>query len=209
LSQAIEQGGNLQAAWRTDPHASGMGGCSGDIGVHAFNAAEFVSGLRVERLSAQLSAVVPGRVLDDDCNLLLQFEGGVPGVLVASQIAAGDRNGLRLRVYGEAGGLDWSHERPDRLILNWLDRPSQVLHAGAPYLSPASLAATRLPTGHPEGFIEAFANIYGDVAAAIRSGRPPQAAPGIEDGVRGLAFVDCAVASSRNGSAWMDLTEFG
>jgi len=208
LSKTIEQGGDKQAAWRTDPHASGLGGCSGDIGVHAFNIAEFVSGQRVERVCADLSTIGPGRVLDDDCNVLLRFENGAPGVLIASQIAAGDRNGLRLRVYGEKGGLDWSHETPSVLTINWLDAPVQVLHAGSSYLSPAAGGATRLPTGHPEGFIEAFANIYRDVAATIRDGVPAQFVPGIVEGVRGMAFIEQAVLSSREGSTWVSLQEY-
>jgi predicted dehydrogenase len=210
LSAPIElDGRNKQAAWRADPHASGAGGCSGDIGVHAFNIAEFVSGLQVERVCADLSTVVAGRALDDDCNVLLRFEGGAPGVLVASQIAAGDRNGLRLRVYGEKGGLDWRHDAPDILTLNWLDAPVQTLHAGAGYLSDAAAGATRLPTGHPEGFIEAFANIYRDFARAIRTGCPNDLTPGIVEGVRGMAFVEQAILSSREGSTWVSLQEFG
>ena len=210
LADPIERADDAkQAAWRTNPQKAGLGGCIGDIGVHAFNIAEFVSGARVERLSAQLSRIVPGRALDDDCNVLLRFESGAPGVLITSQVAAGDRNGLRLRIYGERGGLDWSHERPDRLTLNWLDRPSQTLHAGAPYLSPASLRGTRLPTGHPEGFIEAFANIYRDFAAAIVAGAA--AADGVPDaleGLRGMAFIECAVQSSLKDGAWTNLSEF-
>ena len=210
LAEPIEQrGDNKQAGWRTNPQEAGLGGCIGDIGVHAFNVAEFVSGARVTQLSAQLSRIVPGRALDDDCNMLLRFEGGAPGVLIASQVAAGDRNGLRLRLYGERGGLDWSHEQPDRLTLNWPDRPSQTLHAGAPYLSAASLRATRLPTGHPEGFIEAFANIYRDFAAAILAGS--SAADGVPDaleGLRGVAFVERAIQSSVKDGAWTSLEEF-
>jgi predicted dehydrogenase len=206
LSQPIErEAGARQAGWRTDPAEAGIGGCSGDIGVHAFDIAEFVSGARVARVCADLSTVVEGRALDDDCNVLLRFETGAPGVLVASQIAAGDRNGLRLRVYGEKGGLDWSHEQPDRLTLNWLEAPSQTLHAGSAYLGPAAAGATRLPTGHPEGFIEAFANIYRDVAAAVRGEGGADHTPGIEAGVRGMAFVEAVVTSSRGGSVWVDL----
>jgi predicted dehydrogenase len=199
---------NRQAGWRTDPSQAGLGGCIGDIGVHAFNIAEFVSGRRVERVCADLSSIVPGRELDDDCNVLLRFEGGAPGVLVASQIAAGDRNGLRLRVYGETGGLDWSHERPSELTINRLDGSSLKLHAGAPSLSAASLSVTRLPTGHPEGFIEAFANIYRDFARAVVAGATrAETVPDIVEGVRGMAFVESALASSRSGSAWTSLGE--
>ncbi|WP_044564472.1 Gfo/Idh/MocA family protein [Azospirillum sp. B4] len=205
LSDAVEKTDNAQAAWRADPAQSGLGGCIGDIGVHAFNVAEFVSGLGVTRLNADLNSVVPGRRLDDDCNILLRLGQGVPGVLVASQVAAGDRNGLRLRVYGEKGGLDWCHEQPDVLTLNWLDRPTQVLHAASPYLSPAGRGPARLPTGHPEGFIEAFANIYRDFAQAIGLGQglSGTAVPTIHDGLRGMAFVARAVAA--NGAGWVDL----
>ncbi|MEE3623549.1 Gfo/Idh/MocA family oxidoreductase [Nitrospirillum sp. BR 11752] len=205
LSEAVEKTNNAQAAWRADPAQSGLGGCIGDIGVHAFNMAEFVSGLKVTRLNADLNSVVPGRRLDDDCNILLRFGDDVPGVLVASQVAAGDRNGLRLRVYGERGGLDWCHERPDVLTLNWLDRPTQTLHAASPYLGPAGQGPARLPTGHPEGFIEAFATLYRDFAAIIVSGGDLDgtAVPTIQDGVRGMAFIARAVAA--NGAGWVDL----
>lgn len=205
LSEAVEKTDNAQAAWRADPARSGLGGCIGDIGVHAFNVAEFVSGMAVTRLNADLNSVVPGRRLDDDCNILLRFGDDVPGVLVSSQVAAGDRNGLRLRVYGERGGLDWCHERPDVLTLNWLDRPTQTLHAASPYLGPAGRGPARLPTGHPEGFIEAFATLYRDFAAIIAGGGDVggTAVPTIQDGVRGMAFVARAVAA--NGAGWVDL----
>jgi len=208
LSQPEELNGDKQASWRTDPRFAGPGGCSGDIGVHAFQIAEFVSGLQVEWLCADLSNVVPGRILDDDCNVLLRFQGNVPGVLIASQIAAGDRNGLRLRVYGERGGLDWSHEQPDRLTLNLRDESTRILHAAAPYLGQASRTASRLPQGHPEGFIEALANIYRDFAQAVRSGVPAETTPGISSGVRGVAFVERAVLSSNEGSTWVSLEDF-
>jgi predicted dehydrogenase len=174
--------------------------------VHAFNLAEFVAGVRVERLCADVSTVVPGRQLDDDCNVLLRFAGGARGVLIASQISAGARNGLRISVYGEKGGLSWSHERHTELVLDWLDRPSQVLHAAAPYLSAPARAASRIPTGHPEGFIEAFANLYRDFADAIAEGRTSaDPVPGIQDGVRAMAFVERAVAASRAGEGWVAL----
>lgn len=205
LSRPLERDGdNKQASWRADPKQSGVGGCIGDIGVHAFNIAEFVTGHRVERLCADVSTVVPGRGLDDDCNVLLRFEGGARGVLIASQISAGARNGLRLSVYGEKGGLTWSHEDPNVLTIDWLDGPSQVLHAGSGYLGPAARAVTRLPTGHPEGFIEAFANIYRDFADAIE-GRGGGFVPDIQAGVRGMAFVERAVAASRDDAGWVAL----
>ncbi|HET6971402.1 MAG TPA: Gfo/Idh/MocA family oxidoreductase, partial [Phenylobacterium sp.] len=210
LSRPLEREGDKQATWRADPAQAGVGGCIGDIGVHAFNLAEFVSGAPVERLCADLAAVVPGRTLDDDCNVLLRFAGGARGVLIASQICAGARNGLKLQVYGEKGGLTWSHERPNELTLDWLEGPSHVLHAGSGYLGGAARAATRLPAGHPEGFIEAFANLYRDVADAIAAGRSDTGlVPGIHEGLRGMAFVETAVAASRDGAGWVDLKGTG
>lgn len=204
LSRPLEREGNKQADWRSDPAQSGVGGCIGDIGVHAFNIAEFVTGVRVERLCADLAAVVQGRTLDDDCNVLLRFEGGARGVLIASQISAGARNGLKISVYGEKGGLTWSHERHTELTLDWLDGPTQVLHAGSSYLGAAARAVTRLPTGHPEGFIEAFANLYRDFADAIVAGGGG-IVPGIGEGVRGMAFVERAVAASQVDAGWVTL----
>lgn len=206
LSRPIEREGNAQAAWRTDPAAAGAGGCIADIGVHALHLAELVTGCPVEQVYADLAAVVPGRVLDDDCEVLLRFAGGARGALLASQIAAGDRNGLSLRVWGENGGLQWLQEEPDRLLVNWLDAPSQVLHASSPYLSEAARRASRLPSGHPEGVIESLANLYLNYAAMIRAGEPlnPRIVPGIDAGVRGVEFVDRAVESSRQGG-WVRL----
>ncbi|KQZ30044.1 Gfo/Idh/MocA family protein [Caulobacter sp. Root1472] len=203
LSRPLEREDNKQASWRSDPSQSGVGGCIGDIGVHAFNIAEFITGRRVERLCADVAAVVPGRDLDDDCNVLLRFEGGARGVLIASQISAGARNGLRISVYGETGGLTWGHEDPNVLTLDWLDGPSQVLHAGSAYLGVGARAVTRLPTGHPEGFIEAFANIYRDFADAILGQGDGQLVPDIAEGVRGMAFVERAVAASRADAGWV------
>jgi len=203
LSRPLEREGDKQASWRSDPAQSGLGGCIGDIGVHAFNIAEFVAGVRIERLCADLAAVVPGRTLDDDCNVLLRFEGGARGVLIASQISAGARNGLRISVYGETGGLTWGHEDPNVLALDWLDGPSQVLHAGSAYLGVGARAVTRLPTGHPEGFIEAFANIYRDFADAILGQGDGRLVPDIAEGVRGMAFVERAVAASRADAGWV------
>jgi predicted dehydrogenase len=202
LSRPIEREGVKQAEWRNDPAQAGAGGCIGDIGVHAFNIAEFVSGVRVARLCADVSTVVKGRKLDDDCNVLLRFENDARGVLVASQICAGARNDLTLEVYGEKGGLTWRHERAAELTLDWLDGPSQTLHAASPYV--AAQALSRIPTGHPEGFIEAFANLYRDFAQAIAEGRSEAGlAPGIAEGVRGMAFVETAVGAS--GKGWVEL----
>ena len=208
LSRPIERDGDKQAGWRADPAQAGVGGAIGDIGVHAFNLAEFIGGAPVERLCADLAAVVPGRTLDDDCNVLLRFAGGARGVLIASQISAGARNGLSIKVYGETGGLAWSHERPTELTVDWLDAPSQVRHAGASYLSAPAQAASRIPTGHPEGFVEAFANLYRDFADAILEGRSSaDPVPGIAEGVRGMAFVETSVAANRQG--WVDLEVAG
>jgi predicted dehydrogenase len=206
LSRPIEREGDKQAGWRADPAQAGVGGCIGDIGVHAFNVAEFVGGVRVERLCADVSTVIAGRVLDDDCNILMRFKGGARGVLIASQISAGARNGLKIQVYGEKGGLTWSHERHTELAVDWLDAPSQVLHAGSAYLSAPARAASRIATGHPEGFIEAFANLYRDFADAIAEGRTNAGlVPDIAEGVRGMAFVETAVAASRAGDGWVGL----
>ena len=209
LTEALEKTGHKQAAWRTDPGQSGLGGAIGDIGVHAFNLLEYVTGLRVAEFCASLSCVVPGRTLDDDCNMLLKLDNGAPGVMVVSQIAAGDRNDIRLHVYGEKGGLHWSHENNNALQLNLLDQPSQTLHAAAGYLSPSTHRLFRLPVGHPEGLIEAFANIYRDFAAAVRNRfTDPQAeltdmVPGIYEGRRSMAFVEQAVESSRARAGWV------
>ncbi|HEV2272815.1 MAG TPA: Gfo/Idh/MocA family oxidoreductase [Acidobacteriaceae bacterium] len=209
LTEALEKTGNKQAGWRTDPQQSGLGGAIGDIGVHAFNLLEYVTGRRVVEFCASLSAVVPGRALDDDCNMLLKLDNGAPGVLVVSQISAGERNDVRLHVYGEKGGLHWSHEKNTMLDLNLLDQPSQTLHAGAGYLSEPTRRLFRLPVGHPEGLIEAFANIYRDFASAVRARlADPKAeltdqVPGIEEGRRSMAFVEEAVASSAARAGWV------
>ena len=213
LSEALEKTGHKQAAWRTDPKQSGMGGAIGDIGVHAFNLLEYVTGRCVTAFCASLSSVVPGRVLDDDCNMLLKLDNGAPGVLVVSQISAGERNDLRLHVYGEKGGLHWSQENNNVLQLNWLDQPPQTLHAAAPYLSEQARQLFRLPVGHPEGLIEAFANIYRDFAAAVTARlTDPKAAltdfvPGIYEGRRSMAFVEQAVESSRLQAGWVDFKD--
>jgi predicted dehydrogenase len=204
LADAVERQGSKQAEWRTDPQQAGLGGCIGDIGVHAFHIAEFVTGRRVAEICPDLNRIVAGRRLDDDCNILMRFDNGAPGVLIASQIATGDRNGLRLRVWGERGGLDWSHEDPGVLRFHRADMVTEVLHAGGGKLDAQAVSASRLPIGHPEGFIEAFANIYRDFAAAIRGGSTIEhtLVPGITDGVRSLRFVDRAVNGTRS---WIGL----
>jgi predicted dehydrogenase len=209
LASPIEDS-NTQASWRTDPARAGQGGAIGDIGVHAFQLAEYVSGLRATELVADLPRVVPGRRLDDDCNILLRFEGQVPGVLTASQIAAGERNGLRLRIYGEKGGIEWDHDAPGDLTLRWPDARTEILHSGGPGLHPAAQRATRLPAGHPEGFIEAFATLYAGFADAIagKQDKVDGLLPGVSDGLRSMRFVDLAVRSNE-ARAWLPFPEDG
>jgi predicted dehydrogenase len=209
LSQPIETTGQKQAAWRSDPALNGPGGCIGDIGVHAFHLLEYVTGLKVAELNASLLSVVPGRRLDDDCTAMLRLDNGAGGSLMASQVAAGEGNGLRLRIYGEAGSLDWRQEDPNRLRLKWLDGPEEIRHAAGRYLSDDARAVTRLPGGHPEGYIEAFAVLYrefADALAAWKSGSAaslPETLPGIVAGVRGMRFIDRAIESSRRKS-WVE-----
>jgi len=211
LSAPIDRDGQKQAEWRTDPARAGLGGCLGDIGTHAFQLAEHVSGLRVESLSADLTIHVPGRRLDDDVSALLRFAGGARGTLKASQVAAGEENGLRLRVYGEKGGLEWAQMEPNTLTLRWLDRPVEIVRAAGPGLTPAAAAHFRTPSGHPEGYIEAFANLYREFAAAIRDGADTAPAlgeawfPSLDDGLRTMAFVEAAVASSAGDAKWTAL----
>lgn len=214
LSQAIDRDGQKQAEWRTDPARAGLGGCLGDIGTHAFQLAEHVSGLAVEQVSADLSIFVPGRRLDDDVAALLRLEGGARGVLKASQVAAGDENGLRIRVHGEKGGLDWSQMEPNTLTLRWLDRPAEVVRAGGPGLDSLTMARLRTPAGHPEGYIEAFANLYRSFAQAVRADAatpPPRGTadwfPGIDDGLRTMTFVEAMIANSAGDAKWTALAD--
>ncbi len=209
LSRPLEATGQKQAAWRSDPALNGPGGCIGDIGTHAFHLTEYVTGLKVTSLNATLRRVVPGRKLDDDCNALLRLQGGASGVLMASQVAAGERNGLRLRVYGENGSLEWGQEDPNRLSVKWLDGPEEIRHAAGAYLGPDALAVTRLPGGHPEGYIEAFAVLYREFAEALtawKAGKAdplPATLPGIEAGVRGMRFIERAIESDRT-EGWVE-----
>lgn len=212
LSEPLDREGNKQAEWRTDPARAGLGGCLGDIGTHAFHLAEHVSGLAVEELSAELTTHVAGRRLDDDLAALLRFEGGTRGVLKASQIAAGDENGLRLRIHGEKGGLDWSQMEPNTLTLRWLDRPAEIVRAGGPGLAPSTVDRLRTPAGHPEGYIEAFANLYRSFAAAVKEGAAAPAArgardwyPHVADGLRTMAFVEAMIANSAGSEKWTRL----
>ena len=211
LATALEQqgGGNKQADWRTDPARSGAAGAMGDIGSHAENLVSTVTGLHIDALCADLGALVPGRALDDDGNLLLRFAGGARGVLVASQINTGVENDLSLRVSGTLGTLEWRQEQPNELVYLPHDGPRQILTRGSPWLCAAAQQASRLPSGHPEGFIEAFANVYAGVAADIRARlagtkADPLAAeyPRVEDGARGVRFIECAVASAASEAKW-------
>jgi predicted dehydrogenase len=209
LMEPLEMRGNKQAAWRTDPARAGPGGCVGDIGSHAENLLEYVTGLEIESLCADLSCVVPGRRLDDDANILLRLRGGAKGTLVCSQIACGEENRLSLRVYGSEAGLEWHQQEPNTLIHKPAGKPWVRLRTGQGYMSEAARAAARMPAGHPEGYVEAFANIYRGFIEDIRrvaSGQPPlRDYPGVQDGLRGLRFIECAVASSQAGSVWQRL----
>lgn len=209
LATPLEQTGQKQAGWRTDPARSGVAGCLGDIGTHAENLAEYITGLRIKELAADLGTFVEGRRLDDDANLLLRFEGGAKGVLHASQVSAGEENNLAIRVYGELGGLEWRQQEPNTLLLKWPDRPTEVLRTGMGYLGAAAKAGTRTPPGHPEGYLEGFANIYRNFAGHLRSvigGTEVEPAfldyPKITDGIRGMAFIEAAVESSRHNARW-------
>jgi len=209
LATRLEETGQKQAAWRTDPKRSGAGGCVGDIGTHAMNLACFVTGLTLDSLCADLSTFVEGRPLDDNVNILLRFAGGARGMLWASQVAPGNENALRLRVYGEKGGLSWDQEQPNDLWWSPLGEPTQKLTRGTGAVNAAGARVTRIPSGHPEGYLEGFATIYAEAARAIRAARAGVAAdpdvvfPTVADGVAGVAFVEAAVRSSAEGGRWV------
>ena len=209
LSKMSEREGNAQAAWRTDPKRSGKAGAMGDIGTHAAHLAEFITGLKITHLCADLNIMVPGRALDDDGNVLLKFDNGAAGVLTATQIAAGEENALRIRVYGEHGGLDWSQMEPNSLTLKWLDKPMQILRAGTNgFLGSEAIFNLRTPAGHPEGYLEAFANLYRNFALTVSAkidGKPvPKEVnfPTVEEGIRGMAFIDNVVKSGQSKEKW-------
>ena len=213
LSNFLEASDNKQASWRTDPSRSGKAGAMGDIGTHAFNLAEYITGLKVSKLCADINIVVEGRKLDDDGAVLLKFGNGASGVLMASQIMAGEENNLTIQVYGEKGGLEWKHSDPNSLLLKWPDAPMQTLRAGTGYLSEAAKHNTRTPSGHPEGFIEAFANHYRNFALCVKAsieGKEPKEEwldfPGVEDGVRGMAFIDKVIESGKSEKKWTDFS---
>ena len=212
LATNIEQSGQKQASWRTDPTKSGAAGCVGDIGTHAENLAEYITGLKISELAADLTTFVEGRQLDDDANILLRFDNGAKGVLHSSQISVGEENNLNIRVYGEKGGIEWHQKEPNTMLVKWLDQPMQVYRTANGYLGKNAAAATRTPPAHPEGYLEAFANIYKNFAGAVRArleGRAPTEIendfPKIEDGIRGMAFIEAVVASSKANAAWTKL----
>ena len=209
LATLLEGSGNKQAEWRTDPARSGIAGCIGDIGSHAENLAATISGLEIESLCADLTTFVPGRKLDDDGNLLLRYSNGARGILVSSQIEIGCENDLRIRVFGSQGSLTWHQEDPNRLLHAAIDGPPRILTRACPWLCEAAVKATRLPTGHPEAFFEAFANIYAGAAEAMRAraqGRQPAALeadfPTLLDGARGVRFIEKTVESAHSSMKW-------
>ncbi len=213
LSEAIENTGNKQAQWRTDPLQAGKSCTMGDIGIHAANLAEYVTAQAISHLCSDVATFVPGRKLDDDGSILLRFNGGARGVLTASQICTGEENALKIQVYGEKGGLEWHQMEPNSLILKWPNRPKEILRTGTSYVSEAASVHTRLPAGHPEGYIEAFANIYRNFALAVKrlkEGKPINPLfdfPGIEEGVRGMLFIEKAIESSQRDEKWVKMDD--
>ena len=208
LAEPLEQTGQKQADWRTDPSRSGAGGCIGDIGTHAYNLADFIVGIPVIEVSAELTTFVQGRRLDDDTHVRLHYANGAKGTLWASQIAIGNENALSIRVYGTKGGIAWSQENPNYLQVSTIGKPTQTFTRGGPHAGAEASRMTRIPAGHPEGYLEGFANIYSEIAHAIRaarSGTEPDASvlfPTIHDGVKGLAFIEAAVVSSAKAGRW-------
>jgi len=212
LSANLEESGQKQAAWRTDPTKSGIAGAMGDIGSHAFNLAEYVTGLEVKKICADVNTVVPGRKLDDDGAALLNFSNGASGVLFATQVAAGEENNVKIRVYGEKGGVEWKQEDCNTLLVKWLDKPTEIWRAGTGYLSSFAQHNSRTPAGHPEGYLEAFANHYRNFALAVMAsmkGEAPQPEwldfPGIRDGVRGMLFIEKVIESGRSEEKWVGM----
>lgn len=211
LSTLTEKDGNKQASWRTDPTKSGISGCMGDIGTHAAQLAEYITGLKITKLCADINIMVEGRKLDDDGNVLLKFDNGANGILVASQIAAGEENSLKIKVYGEKGGLEWHQMEPNTLLVKWPDAPAQVYRAGNSYLSNSAQFNSRTPSGHPEGYLEAFANLYRNFAMTLscklEGNEPTQEMldfPSVDDGIRGMAFIESVIASGKSDQKWFD-----
>ena len=217
LTERLEATGQKQAGWRTDPKRSGAGGCIGDIGTHAYNLADYVTGLGVTELCADLSTFVKGRQLDDNAQVMLRYANGARGLLWASQVAPGNQNNLRLRVYGSKGGLEWQQEQPNHLAWSPFGQATQILCRGTGSANVAAQRITRIPAGHPEGYLEGFATLYAEIAQHLRAARPAGVArgpkpdktahfPTIADGVKGVAFIDAVVASSAKGGRWVRLT---
>ncbi|MCW0021318.1 Gfo/Idh/MocA family protein [Rhizobium sp. BT-226] len=211
LTEAVEQTGAKGAVWRTDPARSGAGGSTGDIGTHAYNLASFVTGLTPESLAADLDSFVPGRRLDDNAHVMLRFDSGAKGMLWCSQVAPGNENGLKLRVYGEKGGLEWGQENPNQLLFTPFGEPKRLITRNGAGAGAAAGRVSRIPSGHPEGYLEAFATIYSEAAQAIAAHKKGAAAdkaviyPTIDDGVKGVAFVEACVASSKRNGAWIKI----
>ena len=212
LSTNLEKENNKQASWRTDPSKSGKAGAMGDIGTHAFDLVEYVSGLKVSKMCANINTIVPGRRLDDDGAVLLEFENGATGTLIATQIAAGEENNLRIRIYGEKGGIDWQQADCNSLKILWSDRPVEIYRTGAGYLKEAVLHNTRTPAGHPEGYLEAFANLYRNfflTVDALDNGNTPKEEwldfPSIDEGIRGMRFIDLVVKAGNSSEKWHTL----
>jgi predicted dehydrogenase len=212
LSTPLEQTGQQQATWRTDPKRSGKAGSVGDIGTHAENLIEYITGIEVSEVNAELSTLVSGRKMDDDDNILLRFSNGARGVLIASQVSAGEENNLKIKVYGEKGGLEWAQMEPSSLILRWTDKPIQIIRSGnnSPELSEIAKKNCRLPAGHPEGFIEAFANIYLEFGKAVKAHISKNYLeknsfdfPDVNDGIRGMAFIRTVLESTKSREKWI------
>lgn len=207
LASKVEDTGNKQASWRTDPKRSGKAGCMGDIGTHAHQLAEYISGLKVTELCAELNVFVPGRLLDDDGAAFLRFDNGARGVLMATQIATGEENALKIRLYGDRGGLEWNQQEPNTLWLKWTDRPTEMVRVGTGQMGDRAQHNTRTPGGHPEGYLEAFANIYRNFSLTVRAKMNKQQPtpemldfPTVEDGIRGMQFIDTVVEAGYNDS---------
>lgn len=214
LSTYLEGTEQKQASWRTDPAKSGIAGAMGDIGTHAFNLAEYITGLKVVKICADVNSVVDGRKLDDDGAVLLKFENGASGVLLATQVAAGEENNIKIRVFGEKGGIEWKQEDANSLIVKWLDKPTEIWRTGTGYVSSFASHNTRVPAGHPEGYLEAFANHYRNFALCVKARMNATAAkqewkdfPGIEEGVRGMLFIEKVIESGRSNKKWIDFNQ--
>ena len=214
LSMPLENSSNKQAAWRTDPSKSGVAGSMGDIGTHAFHLAEYITGCKVKKLCAAINSIVPGRLLDDDGAALLEFDNGATGILMATQVAAGEENNIRIRVYGEKGGMEWKQEDANSLLVKWPDQPMETWRAGNAYTSSFAKHNSRTPAGHPEGYLEAFANHYRNFILCLQAridGREPEIEwmdfPGIEDGLRGMQFIKKVIESGASASKWISFDD--